>query len=194
MIVVPVQESAVDLPTIDRVRHAAQAAPWLTRIAFGIAAISAVIIAAEAATGSLHGIGLGLGGLGLVSAALVDLHEFCLPNRLTGLAAGASLLGATATLQPGRVVECVAGGLICGAMMLVIHLRRGVGMGDVKAAAVVGMACGSVALIAAPVALAISAMTAAVTGMATHRARLAMGPSFVVGWVVTLGTSGWWLA
>ncbi|MBI4933156.1 MAG: prepilin peptidase [Actinobacteria bacterium] len=130
----------------------------------------------------------------LAAAALVDVHERRLPNRLLLLSGTIAVVGAASTGDPWVVLASVLGGAIAGASMLVVRLTRGVGMGDVKAALVIGASAGSVALIAAPVAVAVTSFVAAAYGLLSHRARVPLGPSLWVGWVVALfGTSsGWW--
>lgn len=74
--------------------------------------------------------------------------------------------------------------------MLVVHLSRGVGLGDVKLAAVVGASCGTSALAAAPLAIAVAAIAAAATGLLTRRTRLPLGPSLWAGWAVATAAAG----
>jgi prepilin signal peptidase PulO-like enzyme (type II secretory pathway) len=75
-------------------------------------------------------------------------------------------------------------------------LIRGVGMGDVKMAAVIGASAGSVAPIAAPCALAITAVVAAIYGAATRRPTLALGPALWLGWAIGVAFAEpftrWW--
>lgn len=193
MIVHQPDSVAVEIPTWNRVRRALQSCGAVDRMAVAGALALVGVVALTATEPVIHGVFLAVSGGLLVGAALVDLHEFRLPNRLLALAAGAALLGSLAASEWSHVLGCALGGFVCGGAMLAVHVGRGVGMGDVKAAAVVGMCCGSVALILAPVALAIGTVTAAAAGWVLHRQRLALGPSLVVGWAAALGLSGWWL-
>jgi prepilin peptidase CpaA len=133
-------------------------------------------------------------GVVLVAAAVVDVHERRLPNRLLLFGGSIALAGSALSGDRATLVASLLGGMIAGGSMLVVHLTRGVGMGDVKAAAVVGASAGSVVLVASPIAIAVSAVAAAMYGLAAHRVRLPLGPSLWLGWAVALfGTSsGWW--
>lgn len=195
---VPVDGEGVDVTLFGRVIRSWTSCPTTGRWMF-VGAVPLVVLAAStAARSSAQGALLAASGLALLIAALVDRHEFRLPNGLVAMAAVAAPLAAVSASASGLgaapLAGALAGGAICGAAMLGIHLRRGVGMGDVKTSAVIGMGCGSVAVIAAPVALVIAATIAALTGSITRRQRLAMGPSFVAGWVCALASAGWWSA
>lgn len=194
MIVVQPDSERVAITTVARVGHAVRALGGIGRIV-AICGLFLVAIVSITATQSVaHSIFLGVSGWLLVGAAVVDVREFRLPNRLLALAALAALTAAIVGGETPAFLGCLLGGLVCGSMMLVVHVRRGVGMGDVKASTVVGMGCGSVALVLGPLAIAAGALTAAVIGLVTHRSRLALGPSLLVGWIVVLGTKGWWMS
>lgn len=139
------------------------------------------------------GVGLALCGALLALAALVDVHEHKLPNRLLALAVSASTLGVAATGELATVARATLGLLIGGGLMLVVRLSRGVGMGDVKMAAVVGSSTAAVALMAAPVAIALAAAVAAGYGLLADRLRLPLGPALWFGWAVgiAVGAAGW---
>jgi prepilin peptidase CpaA len=165
---------------VRRAALAAVATSWLA--AFALSSSASVRLSA------------GVVGSILVAAAVVDVHERRLPNRLLFAGAITAMGGASLAGDPRTMAAAVFGGFVAGTSMLVVRLARGVGMGDVKAAVVVGASAGSVAVIAAPVAIAVTAFVAAVYGLLAHRARLPLGPSLWIGWVVALfGTSsGWW--
>ena len=79
----------------------------------------------------------------LVAAAATDLEERVIPNRL--MAAGALLALALWTLaDPGRLPENLIAGTAAGGFLLVAALAypAGMGMGDVKLAAVMGLFLG----------------------------------------------------
>ncbi len=132
-------------------------------------------------------------GCVIALAALVDVRERRLPNRLVVLALCCTLapllLGA-----PADVVRVGAGTLIAGGLLLGVRLRRGVGMGDVKLGAVIGGNVALVALPAAPVAVAVAAASAALVGGVLRRSSLPLGPALWFGWAVAVATagSGWW--
>jgi len=132
-------------------------------------------------------------GVILVTAALVDVHEHMLPNRLllgALLAVGAGVLMASSAAV---AVTATIGMLLGGGLMLLLHLTRGVGMGDVKMAGVVGASVGAVEINAAPVAIAVAALAAATYGLLARRQRLPIGPALWFGWAVSLAAcaAGW---
>jgi leader peptidase (prepilin peptidase) / N-methyltransferase len=79
----------------------------------------------------------------LVPAALIDLEHRIIPNRITAL--GALLgLGIGVALDPSGEPERLLAGAIAGGLLLVAALAYpgGMGMGDVKLAAVMGLFLG----------------------------------------------------
>ncbi len=79
----------------------------------------------------------------MVPVVLIDLEHRLIPNRLTApFAALAVVLGLA--LDPGRVPEQLLAGLGAGGFFLLAALAypRGMGMGDVKLAAVMGLYLG----------------------------------------------------
>lgn len=133
-------------------------------------------------------------GVLLALAALVDVHELKIPNRLLALAALVALAGPVALHDRVVLIRVLVGSAVAGGALLVVGVRRGVGMGDVKMGGVVGGSVGSAALLAAPIAIAIAALCAAVFGALTRRRRVALGPALWVGWALTLMffSTGWW--
>ena len=131
-------------------------------------------------------------GVLLAIAAFVDSHERRLPNRLLAVALAVALGGAVLSLASAVVLEAVIGMMIAGALLMCVRLARGVGMGDVKMAAVVGASVGAstTTVLAAPTAIAVAAFTAATYGLVANRRRLPLGPSLWCGWAVTLVASG----
>ena len=103
-------------------------------------------------------VGIALCGAVLAAAALVDLHEHKLPNRLLAVALAAAVVGVAAAGEPALVGRAVIGLLLGGGLMLLVRLSRGVGMGDVKMAAVVGASTAPVSTVAAPLAIALAAL------------------------------------
>ena len=151
---------------------------------------SAVVAAATAAVGVL-----------LAAAALVDARERRLPNPLLTTALSVAMIGAILSKDAIVVRSALLGMTIAGALMLLVRLTRGVGMGDVKMAAVVGTSASAstTTLIAAPIAIAAAAFVAATYGFITSERRVALGPSLWVGWasalvLVTALPSNWWLS
>jgi leader peptidase (prepilin peptidase)/N-methyltransferase len=133
-------------------------------------------------------------GVLLVAAALVDHHERRIPNRLLTLAAVVTVAGAVSALNAHHLLLVGLGALTGGGALLAVHLRRGVGMGDVKMAAIVGASCGWLSFAAAPIAVAVAALAASMYGVWSRRSSLALGPSLWFGWSISIATSsaGWW--
>ncbi|HEY5195560.1 MAG TPA: prepilin peptidase [Solirubrobacteraceae bacterium] len=79
----------------------------------------------------------------LVPLALIDLDHRLLPNRITGPAAVLAIVIGTA-LDPGGEVERLIAGAAAGGFLLLAALAypRGMGMGDVKLAGVLGLFLG----------------------------------------------------
>jgi leader peptidase (prepilin peptidase)/N-methyltransferase len=79
----------------------------------------------------------------LVPITLIDLDHRIIPNRITGPAAVAALV-AVAALDPDFLVEAIVAGIAGGGFFLIAALLypRGMGMGDVKLAAVLGLYLG----------------------------------------------------
>jgi leader peptidase (prepilin peptidase) / N-methyltransferase len=103
---------------------------------------------------SAHDVALGLVLAGtLIPIALIDLDRRIIPNKLTLPAAVAAVLIGLAT-DPSRVPEQLIAGAGAAAFLLVFVLAypRGMGMGDVKLAGVLGLFLGrsvGVAILAA---------------------------------------------
>lgn len=181
------------LSTTDRVEVAwAEAHPVVRR------AVIAACVTAGALSTAVHAPaptrwGLVIVGVVLAVAALVDLREHKLPNRLLAVACCAAVLGVLVSSQLATFESAVAGMVLAGGLMLAVRLTRGVGMGDVKMAAVVGASVGAVSVMAAPVAVAVAAFTAALYGVLARRQRLPLGPALWLGWAVSLGmcAAGW---
>ena len=133
-------------------------------------------------------VGSGVAGAILATAALVDLHERRLPSVLLTWAMGSAAVGvgchASIAADPELLLLMVVGAVVCGGVLLGVYLTRGIGMGDVKMAAVVGAATAPLALVAAPLALAVGAGVAGVWGRVTHRHVIALGPFLWIGWFV----------
>jgi leader peptidase (prepilin peptidase) / N-methyltransferase len=79
----------------------------------------------------------------LVPITLIDVDRRIIPNRITGPAAVAALV-AVAALDTDFLVEAIVAGLAGGGFFLIAALLypRGMGMGDVKLAGVLGLYLG----------------------------------------------------
>jgi leader peptidase (prepilin peptidase)/N-methyltransferase len=126
--------------------------------------------------------------------ALIDLRHRIVPNRLTYPALiGFAIYLAVARLADGGVdpVRGLVGGLAYGGGLLIVALLSGgMGMGDVKLAAVIGLVLGSISLGAVAVAAGgaivvggVAAITALARG-ADRKAMMPFGPSIAAGAVV----------
>ncbi|UWF76799.1 MULTISPECIES: prepilin peptidase [Microbacterium] len=150
---------------------------------------------------SLHAVAVVLVHLALAAVGLrlivIDAREHRLPNRivLPTLAALVALVvvDALATGESGRMLRALLGGLALGAFYAILHLvsRQGVGGGDVKLAAVIGLVLAwhgwQTLLIGAAGAFVLGAVYALAL-MALRRAdrstRIAFGPWMILGAVL----------
>ena len=109
-------------------------------------------------------------------------------------AGDAGTRGWVAALDGQLVARSIAGALVAGGALLIVHLGRGVGLGDVKMAAVVGAAAGMVAFAAAPIAIVVAAVSASAYGALARRPSLALGPALWFGWAIAVASAsaGWW--
>lgn len=130
-------------------------------------------------------------GVALVAAATVDIAEHRLPNRLVALAGATPLAAAFGVGSIEMVADATAGALAGGGAMFAVYLVRGVGMGDVKAAAAIGASCAVVSPWAAPSAIAIAACGAAGYAALRRRRVLPLGPALCAGWATALVFAGW---
>lgn len=131
-----------------------------------------------------------LTGVLLVAAALVDVHEHRLPNVLVGAAA---VTAVAAAVYQHRLASALSGAVIAFSLLLWVRLARGLGMGDVKMGAAVGLSVGARTVVAAPAAIGVAALLAAGTGVVLRRDRLPLGPALWCGWVMALVIpKGWW--
>lgn len=169
--------------TADRVANAWQHSTHSARRALLGACAASIVVAIWKST-----IALAACGVLLALAALVDLRERRLPNRLLGLASAATLVGVAAAADIAVVSAALIGVVTAAAAVLIVHLSRGVGMGDVKMAGVIGMSVGANASrwFAPLAAVAIAAVAAATYGAIAHKQRVVLGPSLWLGWAVTL--------
>ncbi len=158
-------------------RHSLMAA-CATSVALGVSLRVSVIVACTTAT---------VGAL-LATAAFVDAHERRLPNRILAMACSFALGGALLSIDSAVVLNALLGLIVAGGLMLCVRMTRGVGMGDVKMAAVVGASAGTctTSLAAAAAAIAIAAFAGAAYGFVSDRRRVPFGPSLWFGWAATV--------
>ncbi len=184
---------AGSVATVDRVRTAWDHASSVVRRASVLAAITSVVVSAVAPLPFAVQVSTAAVGTLLVAAALVDVHQRRLPNRLLG-AGTLAMLASTPWVDAAVLVSMIAGGLLAGGLLIAVHLLRGIGMGDIKAAAVVGVSVGVVSAQAAVFAVAVAAAVGGLFGIAARRRTLPLGPALWLGWAAALlATSmGWW--
>lgn len=148
-------------------------------------------------------LGLALVAL-LVPVGLIDLDHRIIPNRLL-LPATIVAVGLTAAFEPHALVERLIAGTAAGGFLLLAALAypSGMGMGDVKLAAVMGLFLGRYVGVAMLVALIAGTLVGAVIvarkGVAAGRkTAVPFGPFLALGGLVALFAGppivGWYLA
>ena len=125
-----------------RCRHCGAAISWhypAVELATGVL-YAAVVAARDDAAGIALGLIL---VTALVPIVVIDLERRLIPNLITGPAAVAALVAALA-LDADRVPELLLAGAIAGGFFLLAALAypRGMGMGDVKLAGLLGLCLG----------------------------------------------------
>ena len=165
---------------------------WLAAAAVAGAAIAGA--GADDLVGSSIAVGAITGVVGAVVGA-VDVRERRIPNVVvltTLLAAG--LMGLAAVIGGRQVLGgIVAGGLVAGVPLLIVHLvtPRGMGFGDVKYAAALGALLGVLDWRLAMTAVLFSSLIGGLVGLAhaPWRRSIPFGLFLSVGGVVALATA-----
>jgi leader peptidase (prepilin peptidase)/N-methyltransferase len=127
----------------------------------------------------------------LAAITLTDLERHVIPNSILAVGAVAGLLLAAAT-DPASLPERGIAALGAGGLLLIIGLAypRGMGMGDVKLAAVMGLYLGSAVAPALMVAVfsgaLVGAVVMAVRGSGARKLKVPFGPFLALGGVVGL--------
>lgn len=153
---------------------------------------------------SLHSIAviavhLALAGIG-AWLIVIDARTHRLPNRIVLPTLGAlvllAIIEALVTGDGERLVRALLGGLALGAFYAVMHLisRQGMGGGDVKLAAVIGLVLAwhgwQVLVLGAAAAFLLGALYAIVLMLlrrANRHTRIAFGPWMIIGAVLAIG-------
>ncbi len=133
----------------------------------------------------------------LVAVSVTDIDRRVIPNRIV-LPAAAIVLGAQTALHPS--LEWVLSGLGAALFLLLAALAypRGMGMGDVKLALLLGVALGWTVSVAMMIGMISALVPAAVLlgrhGSAARKMRIPFGPFLALGGVVALFAGDWILS
>jgi leader peptidase (prepilin peptidase)/N-methyltransferase len=157
------------------------------------AVCGALALAVVLSKHSAHDIALGLALVAvLVPVALIDLEYRIIPNRITAVAAVAALAIGAVT-RPAGLPEQLISGAAAGGFLLLFALAypRGMGMGDVKLVAVLGLFLGrsvAVAVLAGVLAgTLVGAAIIARTGLSAGRkTAVPFGPFLALGGLIAL--------
>ena len=170
--------------TPDRVRQAWAALPGARRrlVAFGV--VSVVVLGAAAANvrSIPHAAAIVVVGLLAAAAAVVDQHEHRLPNTLLGAAMCTVLVAALAD-GGWTLVDVVVSLTMAAFPLWAVRYGKGLALGDVKFAAVLGAAAGLVHPFAGLLVAWCATLAAGVFALSTQRRRLALGPWLWAGYV-----------
>jgi len=167
------------------------ATPWK------LVAISAAVTVIAAAVWSGHvPLAAAVGLAAILPAALVDILDHRLPDRLVALSATA--LVATASIEAITIgtdiapLDALLGAALMAGPILVLHVvsPTSMGFGDVKASIVLGAALGLASPGLALFALFIASAGTSAAGLATRRRHLPFGPGLVLGSIATISLYG----
>lgn len=167
--------------------------PISSRYPLTEAATCALAVAVVLVRHSVHDIALGLVlVVVLVPVALIDFDHRIIPNKIT-LPAAVAAVGVGLATRPSGVPEQLIAGAAAGGFLLVFVLAypRGMGMGDVKLAAVLGLFLGRTVAVAMLVgvlsATVVGGVIMARVGVAAGRkTAVPFGPFLAFGGVVAL--------
>ncbi len=160
----------------------------LVELATGLLCVGAVL-----AHGSAAGIALSVTLiLLLVPAALIDLEHRIIPNRLTGLGAVLALILGTA-LDPSSEPARLIAGVAAGGFLLLAALAypKGMGMGDVKLAGMMGLFLGAAVAPAMVIAMICGVVVGAAViarkgARAGRKTAIPFGPFLAIGGIVAV--------
>jgi leader peptidase (prepilin peptidase) / N-methyltransferase len=161
----------------------------LTELAMAVLFVATVLILGTADVGQLV-LGLAFCAV-LVVITITDLEQRIIPNKV--LAAGAvAAIAIAAVSDPASIPERLMAALVAGGILFLIALAypRGLGMGDVKLVAVMGLFLGSAVAPAVLVGFATGAVAGAFLlarhGAAARKRAVPFGPFLAVGGLVGL--------
>jgi len=144
-------------------------------MAAGLAVQFGVLLACATRHLALTTVGLLAVGLLLGLAAHVDIETHRIPNHLLTWSAIVVLL-VTALSGPKVFDDVALGTSLAFIPIAVVLLTRGVGMGDVKMAGVLGAAGGLIHPLVGLATVFLMALTTGIVGLTTRYKRLALGP------------------
>lgn len=126
----------------------------------------------------------------LIVIFFIDLEYYIIPNVVV-LPVAVIGLGAMIALEPDRWLSLLAAGLISGALFFLVALimPRGMGMGDVKMAVMLGFFLGRSVIVALFVGFLLGAIVGLVliaAGRKGRHSRIPFGPFLAIGGVVAL--------
>lgn len=178
-------------------RTAVHASPVVLTLSVAIAGLLCGVLALASVIDAIDATAA-LTVMTLLPAAVVDIREQRLPDLWVAAALGVFLVATLVASIAGGSPMAHDAGLGAVAMagpILALHLASpsSMGFGDVKAAAVLGLAVGSVDWRLAIVALTLAAGSAAATGVVARARSIAFGPFLVLGASVALLTAERWL-
>jgi leader peptidase (prepilin peptidase) / N-methyltransferase len=165
----------------------------------GVAALAVLALAVASARGTIPFPGAAAVAV-LVPAAVVDIEQRRLPDTWVAAALGILVVALAASLAFGESNDAAATiGAVLGASatmalpVLALHLvsPASMGFGDVKAAAVLGAAVGTIDWRLGAVALCVASLSGAAVGLVTRRRTIAFGPFLVFGAWFALLAHGW---
>jgi prepilin signal peptidase PulO-like enzyme (type II secretory pathway) len=180
---------AAAVPAAER-RNIASALPERRRVALGCALLFAPVPLLRFGFGAEGLLGVFFVAV-LAALALKDLEERRIPNVVV-LPATAVVLLAVAVLRPHHLVEALVAAAAAGAFLFVPSLltRGGVGMGDVKLAALLGAALGwgvALALLLGSLAASVAGIVLLVRhGSAARKTAVPFAPFLVLGAVAAI--------
>ncbi len=174
------------VPTFARVERAWTALSTRRRrlVLAGATAAVALGVAAVSVAPASTSVALVVVGLLAAAAAVVDVHEHRLPNRLL-TAAAVVVLVAAASEGWATTGDVAVSTLMATLPLWIVRYGKGLGLGDVKFAAVLGAAAGLVHPFAGLVVVWTAALASGVFALRTRRTRLALGPWLWAGFVVS---------
>jgi leader peptidase (prepilin peptidase) / N-methyltransferase len=159
-------------------------------IAVGVATVALAAVVAVVQSSVAESVLRGLMVLALVPCAVIDIERRIIPNRITGPASVVALIAGLA-LDPGGELARVLWALGAGGFLLIAALARpgGMGMGDVKLTAMMGLFLGrgvAVALFAALIASVLTGVALATRRgvYAARKTALPFGPYLAFGGVL----------